>query len=144
VDNVLFTVPQQGAATCCRDILVPVDIIPIGELYYKAIFGRTHNNRRLVLPAALSPDMTYNAEWPERSSGKTQGSSVQRMLEQDKESFTEFLQKLQRIARGLIPLFFGVSLGRTAVCLYERLFSVTKSRSGIECELLFRGYWHCG
>lgn len=66
VDHVLFAMPDYGAAACCQNVLVPINIRPIRELNHEAIFDRRNNDGRLVDLAAASPNVPDNRERSER------------------------------------------------------------------------------
>lgn len=91
VDYILFGVPNQGTATSCQNILVPIDIWAIGKLDHKAIRGWSHNDWRLIVLAATPPNMPDNTERSERRPCQPAGKWIQGVLEQHEKAFTDLL-----------------------------------------------------
>jgi hypothetical protein len=92
VDHKLLTMPNNFTASCCQNILVPINIGPIRELDHKAVFDRSHNDRCLVHLAAAPSDVPNNRERTERGSRKPAGQGIQGVLEDDEQAITELLQ----------------------------------------------------
>src|SRR5262245_31655252 len=90
--------PDQLTAPCCQHVLVPIDIRSIGEFDHKAIYDRTHNDRRFVRFATASSDVPDKTERSERGPCQPTGKGIQGVLENDEPALTQLPLKVHRFS----------------------------------------------
>jgi hypothetical protein len=98
IDHKLLAMPDHGTAACCHYVLVLINIMPIREFDYKAIFDGSHNDRRLIPFTAAPPDVSNNGEWSERGACQPAGQRIQGVLENGQQAMTESLLKSHRLS----------------------------------------------
>ena len=91
IEDVGLAVPDQGTATRCLHIPVPIDIRAIGQLEHEVIIQVSCDDGRLVQPAAASPDMLNNGKWSVRRARQSSRQRIQGVFEENSYRGVEYL-----------------------------------------------------
>src|SRR5690242_2521575 len=97
INPVFLAMPQDGAAVGSKYILIPIDIRAIGKLDHKAVAGRLHNDRRLVMIAAAPTNVPNDGEGSERTPRHLASQGVEVISQEEKKTTSELPPKFHEL-----------------------------------------------